>query len=119
MKYLKERIKTMPQYSLMSMAVLGIALVHPPHGSGIEICLFKRLSALPCPGCGLTRSFSCATHGMLTESWLYHPFGLILVTACIGMAIMGFLTDQGRPRTVAGGFVSSACGGRDVDPVRR
>jgi hypothetical protein len=57
------------------LAVL-IALVHPPHGLGAPICWLHSTTGIPCPGCGLTRSLSCAAHGRFAESWAYHPFGV-------------------------------------------
>src|SRR5262249_17002125 len=52
---------------------LALAFVTPPHGTGFTVCWFKNSTGLPCPGCGLTRSFSCALRGMFLESWHYHP----------------------------------------------
>jgi hypothetical protein len=43
-----------------------------------SVCLFYNLTGLPCPGCGLTRSFVCIGHGHLRESLHWHPLGLII-----------------------------------------
>lgn len=43
-----------------------------------SVCLFYALTGLPCPGCGLTRSFVCLGHGHLRESLHWHPLGLII-----------------------------------------
>jgi hypothetical protein len=40
-----------------------------------SICLFYHLTGLPCPGCGLTRSFVSLGHGHLLEALHWHPLG--------------------------------------------
>jgi len=52
---------------------LFLAAVTPPHGAGFTVCWLKASTGIPCPGCGLTRSLSCALRGMFMESWQYHP----------------------------------------------
>ncbi len=41
-----------------------------------DICLIKRTFGIPCPGCGLTRSWVAAIHGDLRASLRFHAFGL-------------------------------------------
>lgn len=43
-----------------------------------EICLMRRMLAMPCPGCGLTRSFILAADGRLAAAAAMHPVGLVL-----------------------------------------
>ena len=43
-----------------------------------SVCLFYALTGLPCPGCGLTRSFVCISHGHWRESLHWHPLGLVI-----------------------------------------
>lgn len=31
--------------------------------AGPSFCLVRRVFGVPCPGCGMTRALSCATHG--------------------------------------------------------
>src|SRR5437764_964703 len=74
---------------------LFLAIVTPPHGTGTTVCWIKAATGLPCPGCGLTRSMSCALHGMLAESWEYHPFGMfiflvLLMLAAISVCSAGY-----------------------------
>ena len=81
---------------VVAWAVLLIALVHPPHGTGVPVCLARHLTDLPCPGCGLTRSVSCASRGLLTESFGYHPFGILLLGLALLVAITGLLPRRRR-----------------------
>lgn len=70
---------------------LIIATIHPPHGTGLTICWMKSTTGLSCPGCGATRSLSCAARGMLQESWAYHPFGIFLLGffgLCAGISLL-------------------------------
>lgn len=42
------------------------------------ICLFKRISGIPCPSCGTTRSVIELLHGDILGAILWNPFGLIV-----------------------------------------
>ena len=43
-----------------------------------ELCTYRRMFGVGCPGCGLTRSFSFMAHGALVEAfrmnWMGPPF---------------------------------------------
>ena len=52
----------------------------------MPICLFRYVTGLPCPGCGLTRSFSCILHGDFVRAYDYHPFGYVLLPIFLLMA---------------------------------
>lgn len=41
-------------------------------------CPIKTLTGIPCPSCGMTRSFLALAQGNLNESLNYHLFGFIL-----------------------------------------
>ena len=47
-----------------------------------EVCSFKRMTGLGCPGCGLTRSFISLAHGQLARAWYYNPAGLLWFGLC-------------------------------------
>ncbi len=40
-------------------------------------CTFREITSVPCPGCGLTRSFISLGHGRLLDAWNYNPAGLL------------------------------------------
>lgn len=64
--------------SVMSLSVLIASLVLPAEGfPGIDTCSFHALTALPCPGCGLTRAFCAISHGQFREAWSLHPFSFL------------------------------------------
>jgi hypothetical protein len=61
------------------LLVLSISLIVDPFEEGpFDVCIFKNATNLPCPGCGLTRSFIYAGHLHLEDSVRMHPFGLVL-----------------------------------------
>ena len=43
-----------------------------------ELCMFRRLTGLSCPGCGMTRCFISLAHGDLRAAWGYNPAGIFL-----------------------------------------
>ncbi len=44
---------------------------------GPVLCPVRRATGLPCPACGLTRSWQAALHGRPGESLRLHPFGIL------------------------------------------
>lgn len=47
------------------------------------LCPFYILTGLPCPGCGLTRSFISLGHGRFIESLHWNPLGWLLFGLCV------------------------------------
>lgn len=74
----------------------GGALWLDPAAVGVDLCWFRRLSGLPCPGCGLTRSVVALAQGELRASLAFHPFGP-LVLAWAAAATCSILV-RGAPR---------------------
>ena len=68
-------------FLLLSGVFAASVLLPLPRGANGQIghlpsvCLFYHLTGLPCPGCGLTRSFVCLSHGHVWESLHWHPLG--------------------------------------------
>ncbi|WP_137294576.1 DUF2752 domain-containing protein [Nocardioides dongxiaopingii] len=79
------------------LVALGTAFVLSPAGvqDGAVICPFRRVTGLPCPGCGLTRSWVDLAHGDLAGAWAMNPFGIVLVAA---LAVLVVLVVRARLR---------------------
>jgi hypothetical protein len=41
-----------------------------------SVCLFRRITGLECPGCGLTRAVVLALHGQFYQSFMVHVLGI-------------------------------------------
>ena len=44
-------------------------------------CLFRTVTGIPCPGCGLSRATEALFHGDLLASLWYNPLGIVLDVA--------------------------------------
>lgn len=79
---------------LLGVAVL-LAPVAPGGGERItvagvtvpEVCALERTIGLPCPGCGLTRSWVSAVHGDLRASLAHHPLGWLVLLYALAQAV--------------------------------
>jgi hypothetical protein len=68
---------------LAAMGILaGTLLLAHYHVPGPP-CLFRLLTGIPCPGCGMTRSLMALWRGDLLTSFRYHPLGPPLFLACL------------------------------------
>lgn len=82
----------------LALIALAVSFLFAPEGlPGIEICHFKRLTGLPCPGCGLTHSFCAISHGQFAAAWAHQPFGFVLYLGAVAAA-MGPLLIRVLPR---------------------
>jgi Protein of unknown function (DUF2752) len=77
---------------------LLLAVLSPPHGSGVTVCWLKFTTGISCPGCGMTRSLSCGIRGMFSESWHYHPLGLVVLALLLLIAAQSLCPRSFRDR---------------------
>lgn len=75
----------------LALLVIVLSFVLPADGIGVSLCWFHALTHLPCPGCGLSRSFASLSHGRLQASLLYHPLGVLCYAFAVLLAIANFL----------------------------
>ncbi len=81
---------------LGAIAAFAALRVWNPAEPGFQICIFRTLLDLPCPGCGLTRAMSHLAHGSLRSSLDLHPLApLLALEAGLAWAAWGIL---GRDR---------------------
>jgi hypothetical protein len=71
-----------------------------PAGPEYTLCLFRRLTAVPCPGCGLTRAFVHLARGEWLAALADHPLApLVALELAAGWALWGLaLAGRFRPR---------------------
>jgi len=93
-----------PMGRVLAPVFLLASVFLPTDGLGVDVCLMHRLTGLPCPGCGLTRSITCITHGELSKAAAYHPFGLVIWIFLVTLTVYSLLPASAR-RAVAGAGV--------------
>lgn len=82
------RLSSADVVAVGGVAAVGLSfLLSPDHvEAGPVLCPFRALTGLPCPGCGLTRSWVYASHGWWRESFAAHPFGIVVMAAILAFA---------------------------------
>ncbi|HEV8237897.1 MAG TPA: DUF2752 domain-containing protein [Thermoanaerobaculia bacterium] len=69
-----------------------------PSGPVYTVCAFRRLTGIPCPGCGLTRAMAALARGELLLALHFHPFApLVLAEAAALWAAIGNAIVRQRP----------------------
>ncbi|MDP5097171.1 MAG: DUF2752 domain-containing protein [Flavobacterium sp.] len=51
---------------------------HQIQNQEFTVCLFKKVTTIPCPSCGTTRSVLQLSHGNLLSAILLNPFGILV-----------------------------------------
>lgn len=83
--------------ALPSWTVLAIAawLTPSPNGYGTHTqlglgsCTMLTITGWPCPMCGMTTTFSLMAHGRLLDALENQPFGVVLFSITVLMALVG------------------------------
>jgi len=83
---------------ICAVLTLGLIIMPAEGLPGVELCMFKRTTNLPCPGCGLTRCGSNLVRGNVARAFNYNPFGLIIIPVMAGMGVMAVLPGRWRDR---------------------
>ena len=66
---------------------LGISLIKVATIENVEVCLIKKVTNVPCPSCGTTRSVMSIAKGEFINAALLNPLGFILVAIMIVVPI--------------------------------
>lgn len=83
------RIASTEVLAAAGVVALGASFAFAPEHieDGPVICPFRNLTGLPCPGCGLTRSWVYLAHGWWREGLAANPFGIVLALVVLGLAV--------------------------------
>ena len=71
------------------VAAVSIAAVADPDTieDGPVVCPFRLMTGLPCPGCGLTRSWVYLLHGRWLDSVSANPFGVVVFGLAVAFVV--------------------------------
>ncbi len=77
---------------------LAASAILPREGLGLDLCAIHFILDVPCPACGLTRSFTNLTQGRFEQAVVYHPFGPVLYVMFVAATLYALLPRrlQGR-----------------------
>ena len=69
---------------LVCMSVWFIMVFAPPGPGSIMVpCVFRTLTHLHCPGCGITRCLHALAHGDIMRAWAMNPLAMLALGALI------------------------------------
>ena len=90
--------------AVVCLAVLLTSFILDPRWAeqrGIVLCVSRALTGIPCPGCGLTRSFCVLAHGHVGAAFDYHLFGPFFFLLTLFLFLLWSLEVLLRRRLVA------------------
>jgi len=74
----------------------AVAIVMPPDGLGLDLCVLKRLTGAPCPGCGMTRCGSNLVRGNFARAFEYSPPGIVVFPLIAALGFVGLAPSSWR-----------------------
>jgi len=95
-----------PTRWLAALAILGASLLPAMVAEhGPVLCPLRLATGLPCPACGLTRSWRAALHGRPGDSLRFHPLGIVALGGAAAYAAgMDRRLEPGRRERLARGW---------------
>jgi hypothetical protein len=86
------------QAALIAALLGAAALTDPARPLPFDVCVFHRLTGLPCPTCGMTRAVCHALHGHWAQSVAWHPAGLLVAAGLTGWMLWAAAeASRGQP----------------------
>ena len=83
--------------SVSASAVIGLSFVLSGPPLPFPGCLFRLITGLPCPSCGLTHAFIALGHGRLFEAFLDNimsPFLFVTLIGILGVSVYESLSGR-------------------------
>ena len=68
---------------------------------GVVLCPFRRITHLPCPGCGMTRALLALCRGDLHSALAIHPLSPFAAALLCGWWVNNLLLALGRPKALS------------------
>jgi hypothetical protein len=83
---------------LGAASVLAASFMYAPWvGDGPVLCPSRFFTGIPCPACGLTRSFCAMASGDIGQAFAFHAFGpLLFATAALAIPLLLLELRRGR-----------------------
>ena len=87
-------VKTFNHIHLARFFLIALALVSgytawsgiQPEKMRLIPCLFRLITDISCPGCGMTRACVSLAQGKPAVAWSYHPFVFLVVPLALGVS---------------------------------
>ena len=103
------------QVSAVALAAAGAAALAASFAldparidDGPVLCPFRLLTGLPCPGCGLTRSWVHLAHGQWGDAFAENAFGPLSMVAVLALVVIVVVrTVQRAPQPDVARWLSS------------
>ena len=83
------------------LATAAAAVLADTLATGPVLCLFRTVTGIPCPGCGLTRAIARLARGDLARAFILHPLAPLLAAEAVGAWGLWALVLAGKVRRPA------------------
>ena len=92
------RLMTTDWFWALCIVIGAVLIPAPSHNASTvlglpKLCIFRNITGIPCPGCGMTRSMIAAGHLHFKDAISFHPLGpvvlILLAVYCITGSNLG------------------------------
>lgn len=88
-------------FLFLSAILVASVVWHPLDDGGFVICAVRKATGLPCPGCGLTRSFCAMAKGEISRAGQFHVLGPAMFTFTVIYWLRGIALIAGLGQAVS------------------
>ena len=93
---LREHRREVGVLATLTLVLAASVIWQPADDGGFILCAFRRVTGLPCMGCGLTRSFCAIAKGQAARAFAFHALGPPLFAAACVYWLRGAAFFAGR-----------------------
>lgn len=79
---------------LLFIIVIYYSVIHLSRSS--TSCVYQNIFGIPCPGCGMTRSYKAFLHADFEQAFYYHPLFLLVPIVIILVGYQFYLIKKKR-----------------------